>query len=622
MRTNRSGHLIVPTLLMLSVIALLVSGALIFSQHFGRIARETSELSSALAMADGECERLYSGWRNLAAGMPMGQLPTQSQLDAVALPVPVATSVHPGFAGGQFLSSYAGRTTHDIIAVDAFGTPVVSGSNGSSIAPLPGYRGLYALNTFYRVRVAASRSALGHDPTTEVERQFTKAEAPIFQSAIFFEDDLELHPGETMTINGPVITNHNLYAAGLIGKGLTLSSYASYNKDYSYYQTPPSATGYDNSMWQAPTYPSGQAMQLSKADRLEPSGKDMRDTFDTTDVNPNNDGYRELIEKPDTAYTDPPQIAPYRFYNQASLKVSVSQVTSGTTTTQTVTVKRQDGSAASAPVASAVAAAIGTRHAVYDRREQKDVSVTPVDVAALSSAIDLMNASGNAADHFNGIAYLSDDSPDSNQRAFRLENGGRLPTYARPANSSPTDRGFSVATDAGIYIQGDYNSYSGAAPVPSAVLADAVMILSNSWDDTRSSNPLYGVDDPSDPSTTLPGTARKATETTVQTAIMAGTIPTGYDPTPADPSNGDNYGASGGAHNFPRFLEDWKGVSFNFKGSMVQLFTSKYFTGQWATGDVYYPPTRNWSYNEDFLRHPSPGLFAFTTYSRGSWKRN
>ena len=125
------------------------------------------------------------------------------------------------------------------------------------------------------------------------------------------------------------------------------------------------------------------------------------------------------------------------------------------------------------------------------------------------------------------------------------------------------------------------------------------------------------MDNPLDPSTILPGTARTASATTVETAIMAGTIPTGY----VNPGTGVTYGPSGGAHNFPRFLENWTGVPFTFKGSMVQLFTSTIFTGPWSTGDIYSPPNRIWSANSDFAKHPCPGLFCVTTYSRGTWRR-
>ena len=115
-----------------------------------------------------------------------------------------------------------------------------------------------------------------------------------------------------------------------------------------------------------------------------------------------------------------------------------------------------------------------------------------------------------------------------------------------------------------VYIQGDYNTGrgydlnedgnpdNGVNPpsnntssdptqpaslrvynrAPCSVLADAVTILSNKWDDGAA------------------GTTPPAYNTTVNTAIVAGIVPTN--------AYGDgNY--SGGAENFPRFLEAWDG---------------------------------------------------------------
>ena len=621
-RPANSGHMIVPTMFVVVILSTIIGVAVLFTQHNGRLARDSREFTSAISIADGELDRMYDGWRTLLKTLPPGAKPTQADLDTIAQPIPSAESVHPGFAGAIFPATFQGQATHTIREVDAFGTPVPAGQTITSNGALPGFPGMFSVNTMYDARVAVTLKSISHETTVQVSRTFTKADAPIFQTAIFFEDDLELHPGENMTIDGPIVTNHRLFASAPSGKSLIFSSYVSYNKDYGYSEQPPAATGYSTSNWQPPTYSGSKASQLSMADRIEPAGKEMRDEFNTGDANPNNDGYRELIQRPVSGYPDPQNIARFRMYNQASLKVLVSQTTtSGNPPTQTVTVLGHGGSPVDPAVATKILDALGLRTPIYDRREQQNVSVTPVDVSKLNAAVLQMNTAGNPADKFNGIIYFSDVSPDANKRAFRLENGAQLPTYDKPVNSPPDVRGFTVATDGGIYIKGDYNTYGGTQPVPSAVMADAVMILSNNWSDTNAANPLHGVDDPMNPSTTLPGTARNATATTVQTAIMAGTIPTGYDPTPNDPYNGDNYGPSGGAHNFPRLLENWSGVPFTFKGSMVQLFTSSMFTGPWTTGDNYSPPNRIWSSNPDLAKHPSPGLFSFTTYSRGPWHR-
>ena len=177
-------------------------------------------------------------------------------------------------------------------------------------------------------------------------------------------------------------------------------------------------------------------------------------------------------------------------------------------------------------------------------------------------------------------------------------NGSQL-----PAN------GLTIASDNPVYMQGDYNtgtnppSDSGNTSQPNAsnytrqpasIVADAVDILSNAWTNAESTNSEG---------------ARIATNTTVNAAIMSGNVPTG--------SNGDNY--SGGAENFPRFLEDWSGATFTYYGSMVNLFASQQATGVWGSSNVYNPPTRAWHFDTNFESHPPPGSIMVVTYQKGQW---
>jgi hypothetical protein len=610
--------MIVPTMILVLVLSTFICAAVLFTQHSGRQARDSRAFTYAISVADGELDRLYDSWKTLVKTLPLGVKAQQSDLNSIAQPIPAPTSVNPNFTDATFLPMYQGQPAHCMTEVDCFGNPVAANQSGTSLGLLPGFNGLYSVNTLYDVRVAVAMPTISRSVVVEIGRTFTKADAPIFQAAIYYEGDLELHPGEAMTINGPVVTNQNLYAAGLIGQGLTFNGYVSYNQSFNYYPQPPPATGYNMANWQPPTYGVSQATQLSQTARLEPAGEDMRNAFTVNSGNPNtDDGYRELIQMPVSGFSDPAAISKFRFYNQASLKVSVSQVNVAGVKTQTVNVLGGDNNPAAPAVVAAVTAAIGTRFPMYDAREQQNVSVTPVDISLLGTAINIMNTASNAAQQFNGVIYFTDVSPDNTERAFRLENGSMLPTAGIPVNSPTNVRGFSVASDAGIYIHGDYNTYNGAAAVPSAVLADAVMILSNAWNDANAANPLYGVDNPSSPGTVVAGTARTASATTVNTAIMAGNIPTYY----VNPNTGVTYGPSGGAHNFPRFLENWTNVPFTFTGSMAQLFTSTIFTGAWTTGNIYAPPIRNWSCNTDFINHPCPGVFCFSSFSRGPWRR-
>jgi hypothetical protein len=620
--------------------------------------------------------------------LPLGGKLTQAQLNELTANVPGSmTAVHPGFTDvtGQFLTTYArgndaNAASYKIHEVDVYGNTVLydpadSSTYSISTGPLPGFDGLFSINHTYYARMTVRVNSVGGSaPTASVARTFTRSEAPVFQAAIYYEDDIELHPGENMTLAGPMISNHRLYITALNGKNLNILSTVSANKEpdvaipgstynnrkkfladnvtpnplYNanrYNETLPPSSIYNAADYHAPTYSVSKENQLKFAERLEPSGRDVRDAFDLNDVpvaasgstpaitaamTQNNDGFRELIEKPVGAKTatgykggsgypdDPDAIEAVRFYNQAALKISVN----GTSVSATY----RDDTAVSASVLAKVQAAVLGKIDMHDRRENSTVKVSRIDVAKLGEAIDLMNSSTTAANKFNGIVYFSDDtSYTAGQRwAFRMENAAKLPTADASVDEPSNKRGFTIATAGGVYLRGNYNTDTANAPVPAAVLADAVMFLSNNWNDANSANPINGIVDAYGNADN--STGRFATATTYKAAIMAGTIPSGYDPTPNLPANGDNYGAGGGAHNFPRMLERWKTVSgtnidMTFKGSMVQLFTSKMFTGAWQTGDVYNPPNRAWSYNEDFTRHPSPGLFSFTFFTRGPWRR-
>jgi len=170
-----------------------------------------------------------------------------------------------------------------------------------------------------------------------------------------------------------------------------------------------------------------------------------------------------------------------------------------------------------------------------------------------------------------------------------------------------------------VYIQGDYNTgrtgssetpansanngtgsniVSGYTEQPCAVLGDAVNILSNSWSDSASSSSV---------------SSRVASPTTVNTAIVSGIVPTGLAT-----SGANSY--SGGAENFPRFLEDWSGgKTFTYYGSMVELFQSKQSIGFWGNGNVYSPPNRNWNFDTLFYTQPPPGTLTIVTYSKARW---
>jgi hypothetical protein len=149
--------------------------------------------------------------------------------------------------------------------------------------------------------------------------------------------------------------------------------------------------------------------------------------------------------------------------------------------------------------------------------------------------------------------------------------------------------GLSVATPNPAYIMGDFNTsvdgvnfYPGVSDTshtrPAAIFADGINVLSTAWKGGNSSQPV---------------SSRNAANTTVNAAFLAGIVPTQVD-------DGVGY-YSGGVENFPRFLENWTGITFTYNGSMVVMFNSRLETAHWGGADVYNPPNRNWTFDKNFL---------------------
>jgi hypothetical protein len=183
------------------------------------------------------------------------------------------------------------------------------------------------------------------------------------------------------------------------------------------------------------------------------------------------------------------------------------------------------------------------------------------------------------------------------RHVLRLVNGtlGNV-----PLNPNGTG-GFTVASEQPTYLLGNYNANNGGFGSPhaaAAVIADAVTLLSNNWNDYQSF--LY----PTQPSIALGH--RGATTTFYRVAIASGRNMTFNHPAW---SIAQDFGTDGGIHNFLRYLEEWSGQTSNYMGSMVSFFYAQYSVGVFKccgpgmglTGTVYSPPNRAYSFDADFL---------------------
>ena len=628
----RRGSALIAALTTIMVVSILAGIVTSVSTNTARIADRSQELAVLKAAADGAVEHAYAIWRVRLA----------QQNRAITTAEATASITPPSFTGLSYNSALA------ITATDPYGTPGATAT--STMISVPGYPGWRGRSFKYMVTARlASAGVVGSPVEYGVKRFFTYTEVPLFQSMFYFEHDLEMYRPATMIVGGLVHTNRWGFVSNDVKNAnypLTFTGNVSHVLGWTNTTLPYQAGtwgGYRGNSNQLPTFPNGYSTQVTQVSRLEPLGQDPAGVLDTppagplapaldaidvsglpilgadglaikikgqligpdgnSDSNQDNDSMHELIEPPVNNATDPPEIAKRRLYNKAGIIVTVNGTTKSVAT--------QNGTSLTPAQITAIQSAT-TSTTIYDQREQTTVRVSSVDVGAIRPSL-------NAATGFNGVLFVRDTTATTTaipKNAVRLVNGGMLP-----------DAGLTVASSNGVYIQGDYNSgatsaanaatvpsnnggnptntdaptMTGYTRKPSAVIGDAIMLLSNAWSDANSSLPL---------------TNRVASNTTVNTAMLAGFMPSGYTP-----ASGSQYGYSGGANNYPRFLENWNGKYHTYFGSMVELFSSTSFTGKWDTGSIYSPPNRCWNYDTNFDNASPPGSIDAVAMSRGTWAR-
>ena len=177
------------------------------------------------------------------------------------------------------------------------------------------------------------------------------------------------------------------------------------------------------------------------------------------------------------------------------------------------------------------------------------------------------------------------------RRALKLVNGSTINLGLCPNN---VNCGLAITSENPVYIQGDYNAPGGAFGASCAgaasVLADAVTLLTNNWNDANSFWSTYDLN------------GRAGTTTSYRLAIAAGkgisfTRPTGY-------TTYQDFGTDGGVHNFLRYIEGLGSATLNYRGSIISLYFNRQATGTYKDGTsntVYSPPTRGYLFDTDFL---------------------
>lgn len=593
-KTKERASALIITMFVIFLIAVSIGIAMNMTTSTVRQTDSSRDFSALRSASEGALDFGYGVWAKTINSYyaPV----SNSRLTAALGSTP---PLFPGF-------SYA--TVLQLTGTDQYGRPYAAATSTATPAPtkinLDNYPGWVGSNTSYLASVRMTGTFVGKRTVQYgVKRAMNYTVVPLFQATAFFEDDLELFRPATMTIGGLVHTNSKAYVSSSSAGELTFSGYLSYVASNGYLDNvdPPQADTWSG--WKAnselpPTYSNGgKDQQVNQVSRIEPLGTDSKTLLDTTDANRNNDTMRELIEPPNTYVdsntqkiittapsTDPQTIADRRLYNKAGIRIRVSG--------SSYTVTTANGTNLTTTQIAALKNSL-SQQTIYDRREAKSVDLTTLDVSKAKARLSSGEIGPLEDSSFNNILYIDDVSSTSSTdpQGIRLIKGSTLPSG-----------GLTVASENSVYIQGDYNTTNQSTRGSAAVFADAVTILSNNWKDSNSSSSLSN---------------RNASDTTVNTAIVAGFLPSGW----MNPKTGAQYGYSGGLNNFPRFLEDWTNNTFTYTGSMIELFTSQIATGEWDTGSIYIPPNRVWNFDSNFVNNPPPGSLDAVSMGRGSLAR-
>lgn len=667
---HESGSTLVVVIIIVATLLALLGVAVDYSTQLSRVAQRTRATALAMEVADGHLEALYTNWRNIyrtssvTYGLNTGgtnitnTAGTNFFATTMYTPSPMATPlpssspaatppVIPTPAPTNFSSSNYTLTQYRIQAVDPMvdldanenalretggggsgnfsampvnsPPPAAYGPNPATVAGT-GVTYYYPYSFYFLAAADVQVPSLAGNVTAKVRRLFEKKFDLPWSYMMFYADDLELQPSQTLSITGPIHTNGSLYIGT---SNVTLNSRAEYSTNYvNGYSLNDSRYG---STATAPTFAkSSAALTLSDCPPYQvapyvPFGWTL--TLNSGGTSSNDDGYREIIEKP-IAGTDP--LSNVRMYNQAGLRVLVDSV-------GTITATYLDGTTPNGGAMNTITkivstgttsnSTLATSYAFYDNRESGYIKAINVDVYQIAKA-----ANAGSIPNWNGVLYVSDTSAttynvdgtvrtagtavnvtcngvtaSTTKRCVRLINGGILPSS-----------GLTVVTDNPVYVVGDYNvnpngSTSGASatvpgPTPpadsgtytspvvsgtqkyAAIYCDAITLLSKNWTDNNSTG-------------NVTPSSRWGYNTTVNTCVVAGNTA----------SSSGVYG--GGAENFFRFLEDWthNNNTFTYYGSMVQLYRPQQAIGAWTgSGGLYKAPALKWYYDSTLLNNGTP----------------
>ncbi len=683
------GSALLAVMIVITILSFAAAGILSYSLTTYRNSVRQAMTDQAKELADSEMENLYFEWKteilhkvpiaNVELTLPVGPASNTVSLQGNTFPflntTPTAWSVYRYLHWDQ----------------------VAGTSDGSATGIMPGTVNEIGKNFYFTAKTSATiTSPLFGTITYHSGRHFVYSSTSLFQFAVFYEGNLELAPGSNMLIQGPVATNASAYLGTVSGVTLTLASSVYYFQDYNGAADPLSGEtdAITSSGLNDPIYnpnpdsapPAQAAARQRQVQKLNSQASFIGDVNVGADVlnsayaaaytNPStgtvdpNEIYRAVIAPPPTdssgnLLTEDPLVAASRMYNTAGLLITIDQASSGGAVTVHVGGRQSDGSVSTTAYDTDFASTLNSnnstsiigvpvndshgtahqmlRYPIVDPREalngKSAVNLTSVNVDNLTTAVTAaIAADPTLAANYNGVVYVYDKTDNSTVNPNTL-NGiliKNATTTPNVSDSSGNPLGFTIVSDNGVYVQGDYNTtnitVSGQqVPNPSGIMGDAVTALSygydptaNHYDTSQANNGLQSWANRN--ATSSPGevSLNGTYGMTIDAAILTGNTPTNTTVSPVI--------KSGGAQNLVRLIENWysdpNNLQLTITGSLGQLFSSKYFQGAWpgtssfsALGGPAYlqPHKRNFSYDLNFQQRTPAGSPTTTSFHKGNF---
>lgn len=600
---SQKGIALIAALMMLAVLSTLFAAYFLLTQTEQRMSKGSKDSQSGFNAAEAalnlRAEEVRAIFKDYS--LPSGTAPSGvSDCDAGNLG-----------SGDYKCQFYQFDTGHQAVS---YVSPA-SGNPYSNILP-PGeiFVGLTAQEYRYTVRAVGRNRTKSNEAILDLG--FFSRLIPLFQFAIFFQDDLEIFNGATFTVDGRVHTNGNFYLGPQTGGTTNLTGQVSVaGKFYRGLKSQSSCSGYtgtaavsDTPDKSAPNYVTLPACSSSRT-RIT----------DVSSWNENIDIKIDPVKVPDPSEMD--SFSSGDYWQEADLRLVLRLDSSGnvkTTNSPTgVEVVSTSGAiktsatnylhdatcpglitegASSYPVGNRGVEDASKlrlyREYQYDAVTNNFQRTLEVDMIALLNCInrhpEIMDGKYlNDATQSGLVFFFAIDGPLSqsshNNYSVRIRNAATLSSSIAGA---PAVKGLTVVTDQGLVIWGNYNSSSW---VPAALMGDTLWLLSNSWTDADSlvSDVYY----------------RDGSATTVNAAVISGIKRTGNANDTAGEDQGDN-SAGGGAINVFRFNEWWRVGSsipdFTYSGSIVSLGVPRKSNSSWGPFTYYSAPNRVWSYETRF----------------------